>query len=462
MSTFNRQRGQITTFLAMAAIPIALGLAYLFNSAELLSRKVRVQDAVDAAAIAQGTWMARSMNVMATNNVALTQTSVINNLAAAINLTVVDLTQFLTRRAIQEGITAAAMCPLGGFLNPKCDAALVQLGLIAAAAKQLEDLVALNLLAHAEFFEHAHAYADANRDIARRFPEFSAQMQRDLAASNGLAAPPRMQAVGWRKGPGMFVSMDRTGLPVARVDVPSLGGSESADDAFTLVWAAVRSINSTGEDGFQDTPTPVLRPMARNFKDHGYPDEEGPYEKAREAISDDLETAIDLANVLGWSESIGEDPPEYDDCWDAASMIPVLPMTCRNGVPVPIPPLEVPLYGPSQAAALDGAVAAWGITYVLVLARSDKATGHTAGGRFPNATAATYGLAKVRVFNATSPDLYSSDWRAVLVPVSSWRGNSAMPPQLRVALRNVTRTDPTLTGIVGRLNDQELLRALSR
>lgn len=438
----------------MAAIPITLGLAYLFNSAEHLSRKVRVQDAADAAAIAQGTWMARSLNVMATNNVALTQTAAINAIGAAVNLTAADLIQFLTREAARWTAVGIVACVVP--VNPKCIEAGVKLAIAVDGIFELEDVAALNVLAHAEFNEHAWAYARANERIAARFAGFSADMQRALAASNGLPEPPRMQAVGWTRAPGLIFGLQSTGLPVSAIDAGAVVNGDTLSDAFTIVWTGVRSVHSTGEDGTSSFPMP----MARNFKDHGY-DDEGPWPKARDSVKEQLEAAIDRANLLGWDDTVGEDPPDYEGCWDVSSTPPWLPMTCREGIPLGNP-LPAPLYGPSQAPALDGDLPAWGVTDILVLAQSDKARGHIAPSRFPSAIGTMYGLAKVRVYNSTAPDLYSSDWRATLVPVTSWRGNSRLPPQLRPAVENLARSDALLASVLSRLDNRELLLALSR
>ncbi len=451
-----RQRGQIVIFLVMAAIPIAVGIAYLFNSAEHLSRKVRVQDAADAAAIAQGTWTARALNVMATNNVALTQTAAINAIGAAVNLTTADLIQFFVREAARWTAVGVVACAAGAFLNPKCIEAGAKLAIALDGAWELEDVAALNVLAHPEFNEHAWAYARANQRIARDFEGFAERMQIDLAVENGLTAWPLLQAVGWRDPPSVAPVMRSTRLPVSPIDAGALVNGDIASDAFTVVWTGIRSVHSTGEDGTSDFPFP----MARNFDEHGYEDR-APWPRARDSVKEQLEAAIDRANLLGWDDTVGEDPPDYEGCWDTSSTPPWLPMTCREGIPLGNP-IPAPLYGPSQAPALDGDVAAWGITDILVYARAPRAAGYVNPSRFPNAVDMVYGLAKVRVYNSTAPDLYSSDWRAALVPVTSWRGNSRLPPELLAALQKLSRADPRLATSLRTLNSRELLRALSR
>ena len=65
-----RHRGQVMV-IALIAVTLLGGMVfYVFNVGDQVNRRVGMQDAADSAAISGSTWMARSMNVVAMNNVA--------------------------------------------------------------------------------------------------------------------------------------------------------------------------------------------------------------------------------------------------------------------------------------------------------------------------------------------------------------------------------------------------------
>jgi hypothetical protein len=454
MKSRRLQRGQVVWFFALCAIPIALGVAYLFNSAELMSRKVRAQDAADAAAQSQAAWIARSMNVMSTNNVAFTQTEAVLSAASAVTLTATDLSIYIVRRGIQEIITAAASCPtVVGWI--KCLEALGRLAVLYIAARELEDIMAL-IKAMPEFTEHAEAYADANHRLANGFAKFSEDMQASLAATNGLSPAPRMTAVGWDKAPGLLGGLRSTGLPVARIEwVPPAPFA----DTFSSGWRFVLPVNDTGEDA---THSHFLVPIARNYQDHGYGgSDDGPWPRARETVKDALEDSEWWAKIDGWSAtSPAQETPDYDDCWDIASMSPMVPLVyapCTQGVLIGS---TVPLYGP--AASSNQTLTSYGVTDILVFTSAARSTGYVVPKRFRNGMPATYGLAKARVYNVTRPDLYSSDWRGSLVPLMSWEGNQTLPPHLRTALNRVAQTDQSFAWVLQRIQPRDLPSVLTR
>jgi hypothetical protein len=469
-TAMRRQRGQITIFLMMVAIPIALGIAYLFNSADLFSRKIRVQDGADAAALAQASWMARSLNAMAHNNVALTQTEVVNSLSATIVLTVGELETEL----FEQGVKAAsevATCPEGLLV---CARGIARAALIVDAQLKLFDLEALIKASVGEFRDHALDYGRANDRIFKRFPDFSARMQKSLATTNGLATVPRMQMIGWDKSP--WVPGDKkyasTGLPASRVDAAGIVKGENASDLLTLIWIPLRSVNYTGWHGSRRLPFP----MARNFVDHGYKRDDGPYDHPRNDVKGKLEDVIQLAdamealdfNVGGWQPNVGERKPKYDDCWDAASSVAIVPVVCKKGAPIGLPDpgngniqAFPPVYAPAAAPQLDSDLQTWGITDILVLQSSAGSEHMVAANRFPSALPASYAFSKARLYNAMAPDLYSSDWRAALVPVQNWnRGDTTLPKQLRATMNNLSRADAKLAGTLNLLSNAELQRVL--
>jgi hypothetical protein len=60
--------GQITILVVFGGLAFVLLAAFIFNTAKQTSRKIQMQGAADAAAVATGVWMARGMNLTALNN----------------------------------------------------------------------------------------------------------------------------------------------------------------------------------------------------------------------------------------------------------------------------------------------------------------------------------------------------------------------------------------------------------
>jgi hypothetical protein len=475
VNAHRRQRGQVVWLMALCAIPIALGIGYLFNSAELLSRKVRAQNAADAAALSQATWMARSMNVMATNNVAFTQTEAILVASSAVMLTATDLTEYQGQEGITQGIRAGSTCT-AIVTAVACVDALYKLIQLYLSARALENIVALATAA-GDLADHARAFAQSNDQLAQNFARFSADMQRSLAQTNGLTDPPRIVPVIWNPGQSDLepdvVRADRlsTGLPVARID---WGNSlDLPPDLLAKFWKLLRPTNGMGYDGQHRV---LFGNAGKNFLEHGYndqnnnpsedSDEVGPWAMARNDVKDALEKSVDHAKNANWSSRWSEEDPDYDTCWDTASMVPAIPEAF--GVPIPCirgglsGPDWVYLYGP--AAPENGHMDESGITDVLVLAKSSRARNFVAPKRFTNTLPAAYGIAKSRLYSASlAVDLYSSDWHATLVPLLSWKDEGRLPPNFRTALDRLLtdQSDTALANYMKRFSDQELYVVLS-
>ena len=478
MNTRRHQHGQIIFLMALCTIPIALGVGYLFNSAELMSRKVRAQDAADAAALSQATWTARSLNVMATNNVAFVQTEAILVANSAVMLTVADLTASQAVMGVQEGATAAGTCPtVVGW--PKCAHAVYNLIQLYLSARSIENLVALATAA-TDVGRHAQAFARSNDALANGFAGFSADMQRSLARSNGLADPPWISPVVWDENQGedgrnvLQGNLLSTGLPVARIDWGH--GVDLPPDLLAKFWKLRRPVQSMGYDGQHRE---LFASVGRNFESHGYKedngnqsddgDEIGPWSMARNDVKDALDKGVDHAKNAGWSAHGTEEDPDYDTCWDSASSFPSIPVSLDLGLELPIPCVRGALLNPDQMAFLygpqspeNGDFDAWGMTDILVLAKSSRARNFVAPKRFKNSLPAAYGIAKARVYSTTWADLYSSDWRATLVPALSYDDQRGLPPEFRTAFNRVVTREPELATYMNRFRDEELADVLSR
>ncbi len=90
-----RHRGQVIVIALLAIILLAGMVFYVFNLGDQVNRRVSMQNAADSAAIGGATWMARSMNVVAMNNVAqtrlVTMAAVLDSLPLATEITYQEL-----------------------------------------------------------------------------------------------------------------------------------------------------------------------------------------------------------------------------------------------------------------------------------------------------------------------------------------------------------------------------------
>jgi hypothetical protein len=67
------ERGQISVLVVLCVVPFVLLLAFVFNSGVQTSRKIEMQGAADAAAVASAVTVARGMNFMVLNNNAMAE-----------------------------------------------------------------------------------------------------------------------------------------------------------------------------------------------------------------------------------------------------------------------------------------------------------------------------------------------------------------------------------------------------
>ena len=68
-----RQGGQVLVVALIALTLLASLVFYVINVSDQMHRRVEMQSAADATVISGAAWMARSMNVVAMNNVAITR-----------------------------------------------------------------------------------------------------------------------------------------------------------------------------------------------------------------------------------------------------------------------------------------------------------------------------------------------------------------------------------------------------
>jgi len=96
------ERGQIVPLFMFGILGMVLLAVFLLNTGAQLDTRMKVQNAADAAAMTQAAWTARTMNVIAMNNVAITQTAAASVSLTAAYYTIAEATYY----SLQEALNA--------------------------------------------------------------------------------------------------------------------------------------------------------------------------------------------------------------------------------------------------------------------------------------------------------------------------------------------------------------------
>lgn len=381
-------RGQVLPVLMVAMLALAVFVSLLFNTGQQTLARRQVQDAADAIALSEAAWVARSLNVMAMNQVALTQSFAINVVSSAMLPT---LTEGLVRAGQKlEEYIACCDTVLGCLV---CGPAGIDL--IARTLVPLVQLYGDALPIVRDSASLARALSDMNQDLVQQFPGFSRELARSLAQDNGLGdeAPILYAGHGSQAGSGEL------GLPVA---------AETLSDLPTLYLA--------GTSG-----TPPSLGLFWNYQAHGYPRGTGPYPLARDSAEAAL--APPLNAMAGFPHFV--DPgllarfqEQVETVWKAASlarMLPIPPTPVRIFKPKNAP---LPVTSPSQRQRNQ-----WSL--LAVVRRQESVV--AAASRFDNAPGAAYAYAQAEVVSDMNYDLYTQQWRAKLVPARLWEDRDQRP-----------------------------------
>lgn len=84
------QRGSLSPMILTVVIVLAYMIVWILNTGQTIYDKQRTQDTADAVALVQADWTARSLNVMAMNNVGASQATVIGATAVAFQATTLE------------------------------------------------------------------------------------------------------------------------------------------------------------------------------------------------------------------------------------------------------------------------------------------------------------------------------------------------------------------------------------
>jgi hypothetical protein len=120
--TFARdERGQISVFIVLCIAPFVLLVAFIFNSGVQTSRKIEMQGAADAAAVASAVTVARGMNFIVLNNNAMAEVLSLMIAVRCIRNTATIMAIYVGIKAV-AACTAATLClALCGNLDLECE-----------------------------------------------------------------------------------------------------------------------------------------------------------------------------------------------------------------------------------------------------------------------------------------------------------------------------------------------------
>ncbi|WP_434734513.1 Tad domain-containing protein (plasmid) [Rhizobium sp. YTUHZ044] len=112
------QRGFLSPIILYMTIALALMIVWILNTGQMIYDKQRTQDTADAAALVHADWEARYLNIMAMNNVASSQATVVMATSVAYQLTTAELAlrsaailAKLAEYSFTEGFGPASLLP---------------------------------------------------------------------------------------------------------------------------------------------------------------------------------------------------------------------------------------------------------------------------------------------------------------------------------------------------------------
>ncbi|HAS51088.1 MAG TPA: hypothetical protein DCS21_04880, partial [Gammaproteobacteria bacterium] len=243
------ERGQVLPVLMVAMLALVVFIALLFNTGQQTIARRQVQDTADAIALSEAVWVARSLNVMAMNQVALTQSFAINVVSSAMLPT---LTEGLLKagQKLQQYI-ACCETLLGCLACGPAGIDLLLRTIIPLTQLVLEDLPIVGKSASL-----ARALSDMNQALVEQFPGFSQELARSLAQDNGLGNEPPLLYAGHGAAETAPKGLSLPVIAETLTDLPTLylTGTSGTPEGIGLFW---------------------------NYQAHGYPRGTGPYPLAK-------------------------------------------------------------------------------------------------------------------------------------------------------------------------------------
>lgn len=406
----------------------AWGMAATLNTGQVAYDKIRVQNAADAIALAHAEQAARDLNVMSMNNTGLTQMLVVSAVSFTLAETIADIEARAALAQLQIARSAVRCGP-----NKFCLAAH------AAAAAQVASVQIAAAAIFARYrpdrgFSTSQRLIDAfnrmNDFLVRSFPRRSGELVRLLLDENGADAvfvyPPCSSGGGSECRGGLNEGGD---LPVSRQGMGALA-------AYREVCVGAEQ----GSDGQGRT----------DFLAHGYPQGRGPYTAGGSSSNPHLRDHVNRqsglsallpffgeATLKGWDWLIGfSTPPKYRDrqrgsendfttkmnrnwsivCNPAGGLVANIAGSILR-LPQPYWLNGRPAVASALPSSLGAAAQDMEELQYLVFVAQDRGL-RVNPEDFRERDDPYHAYAQAMVYNTQSYDLFTSKWKAKLVPAS--------------------------------------------
>lgn len=424
------QSGQVVVILIISLLTMVLTVSLIFNTGQQIHWKTQTQNAIDSSVISHGTNVARSLNVMSANNVAITQAFTLNVMMASLvpELTASTYKAFEGITSYTEGI--ATYCPQAVWPNffaiAMCIANSVALARMLYILEKLEDIWdQIGSFLNPSKVEEAHAVVQAlesmNTQLYHNFSSTASNMATRLGHLNNLDEAPVFIGGGAyyeNKGDVRARSNHATLLPIEKTTTIESGVPPVLS---TPIGAGVQDLGLciTGYKG-----SPINFPKAFwNFQAHGYPIGTGPFPIGRDEFNAVIERQVDNIEEMpeeipGFSFFDVEDDTDFEDIVNFyyPSMCS-LQRLMQVVAFVPLPSDKFTLYKASLPVIVNTSEAnpAWAI---FGIARKEQSTGFLGKDLFQNPIQGHYAYAQAEVYNPVWYDLYTQDWTVKMQPAS--------------------------------------------
>lgn len=178
------ERGQISIMVVLCLIPFILLLAFIFNSGKQTSRKIAMQGAADAAAVASAVTTARGMNFMVLNNNAMAEVLSVMIAVRSIRNTTRIMQYYVPLKTTAVCVACLGVCSL-------CHSLARSIPKWFSAASMWSSIDArINNESSGFGWELLRLLDGLNQIVRSGFPFWSAYQARDFAQKNGADFDP--------------------------------------------------------------------------------------------------------------------------------------------------------------------------------------------------------------------------------------------------------------------------------
>jgi hypothetical protein len=186
------ENGQISILVVLCVIPFIFLLAFIFNSARQTSRKIEMQGAADAAAVASAVTMARGMNFMVLNNNAMAEVLSLMIAVRCIKNTTRIMEIYVPLKAVSVCAAAAACLLLCTPLDEECEDLTFNAvpAWFSAASRWTSIDNSINNESSGVGWKLLNLLDGLNGIVKRFFPFWSAYQAREYARKNGADLDP--------------------------------------------------------------------------------------------------------------------------------------------------------------------------------------------------------------------------------------------------------------------------------